>query len=85
MRPICAKCQRFYRCKKNGVYFTETMETEDRGTVPYKMWSGDLWWCPDCHAEIIVGAGREPVAEHYEPDFAEHAARCGGDKLLIKG
>ena len=36
---------------------------------PYKVWSGDLWECPDCHAEIIVGAGLDPIREHHEKDF----------------
>lgn len=41
---------------------------------PYKLWCGDLWRCPGCGHQIISGVGREPVAEHYEKDFAEQTA-----------
>jgi hypothetical protein len=37
---------------------------------PYKLWVGDLWECPDCLTQIIIGTGQHPVAEHYESDFA---------------
>lgn len=40
---------------------------------PYKLWMGDLWRCPGCGHQIVSGVGREPVAEHYEKDFAEQA------------
>jgi len=78
MKPICVPCRRFYRPKKNGYPFIEGMPNGNRVKAglaepekwkPYKLWNGDLWECPDCHAEIIVGAGRVPVAEHYQPDF----------------
>lgn len=26
--------------------------------------------CPGCGAEIVVGVGNQPIAEHYEPDFS---------------
>ena len=83
MKPICVPCQRFLRCEKNGYYFTEMMPTNDpdgatrappgraapERWVPYKVWSGDLWACPDCGARIVVGTGRNPISEHYEPEF----------------
>ncbi len=77
MKPICTQCQQFYRCKENGVFFIEGMPTRHDGAAepdawkPYKIWSGDLWECKGCGSEIIVGCGRQPIAEHYEPDFEE--------------
>lgn len=80
MKPICAPCRRFFRPKKNGVFFIEGAPTYNNAPVglgepeswgPYKLWMGDLWECPDCHAEIIVGAGLGPVAERYMPQFDE--------------
>jgi len=46
---------------------------------PYKLWSGDKWRCEGCGAEVISGVGFNPVAEHYQPDFAERAAQLGAD------
>lgn len=85
MKPICVQCQRFYRPKKNGFFFIEGMPRDDArpGTVdaalwsPYKLWCGDLWECEGCGHELVSGVGRNPVAEHFQSDFAETAARHG--------
>lgn len=80
LKPICVPCQRFYRPKTNGVHFIEGMPAAGAGPVrpgkadshlwrPYKLWQGDLWACPGCGAEIIVGCAQKPLAEHYMPDF----------------
>ena len=91
MKPICVKCQRFYRPKKNGLFFIEGMPRvspalpglrEPANWQPYKIWSGDVWECPDCHAEIIVGTGREPVAIQHEAGFRADIEALGA-KLQI--
>jgi len=89
MKPICVKCQCFYRPKRNGFMFMEMMPTfaanettpeERRGTrmphlwQPYKLWRGDLWACPECGHETIVGVAYEPLSEHYKRDFADAVA-----------
>jgi hypothetical protein len=90
VKPVCVKCQCFYRPKKNGYVFMEMMPSggdpaefrktsfeERRGTKmphlwqPYKLWRGDLWACPECEHETIVGVAYEPISEHYKPDFAD--------------
>jgi hypothetical protein len=80
MKPICVKCQRFYRPKKNGTAFIEGMPKGNgvpagteapEGWKPYKLWIGDLWECFGCGNEVIVGVAPDRIAEHYEPDFAE--------------
>lgn len=43
---------------------------------PYKLWAGDLYECPGCGAQVISGAAAKPVAEHYEPDFADQVKSC---------
>jgi hypothetical protein len=92
MKPICVPCRRFYRPTKSGYYFIEGMpSTSDAlpGTAapeqwrPYKLWCGDLWTCEGCGAQAVVGAGRGPVAEHYQPDFDEKCARLGADQLQV--
>lgn len=76
MRPVCAPCQRFFRCEKTGYYFIEAMpvagvDRPEPGTVspehwtPYKVWVGDLWRCEGCGAQVVVGVARSPLSEHY--------------------
>ena len=92
MKPICVPCQRFFRMKKTGFYFTEMMPrsgSPEPGTAepehwtPYKVWSGDLWECPGCHAVIVSGTGREPIAEHYRADFSDISERLNASQLHV--
>lgn len=92
MRPICVKCQRFYRPKKNGFYFIEAMpignETQP-GTeapelwTPYKVWSGDLYECQGCGHQVVSGVGSGPITEHYQRDFQEVVERTNASQLQI--
>ena len=78
LKPICVKCARFYRPKRNGYNFTEGMpvgtgtkpghEMADRWK-PYKRWSGDLWECLGCGHELLSGVGMQPIAIQHQPDF----------------
>ena len=85
MKPICVKCQRFYRCKKTGYYFVEGMPKPGETRVlpgiqepdrwePYKLWAGDLWECQGCGHQLVSGTGQSPIAEHYQPQFTKLAA-----------
>lgn len=84
MKPVCVPCRCFYRPKETGFSFIEGMplnsERDIRGNrspgswTPYKLWSGDLWECPDCGAEIIVGVASAAISEHYLPDFHDQVS-----------
>lgn len=63
MVPACMKCQVEMRPKKTGA-FIEQMS----GSDPYRIWSGDVFSCPMCGAEICTGWAQKPVAEHYKKD-----------------
>jgi len=71
MKPICVPWD-----GKSGKH--------SHGWTPYKVWVGDLWHCPDCHAQIIVGVGHSRLAEHYEPGFTLAIEQTGADQLLVK-
>ncbi len=83
------------RPKRTGFAFMEGMmdgsvpQSEMRsgrdapGWKPYKLWQGDLYECPDCHAQTIVGVAPAPLSEHYEPYFTLQAA-ANGATLLVK-
>jgi hypothetical protein len=70
--PICVPCAREMRCKKNGYFFKDY-----QGVA---IWSGDLYACGSCKAQVVVGVGRKPVVEDYEPAF-EVAAKNSGFEL----
>jgi len=93
-KPVCAKCACFFRPKTNGFAFVEGAPFGNVGQLPaeeirghrkpdvwapYKLWVGDLWACPDCGAEVVVGCAAFPVAEHYQPEFPELVKRCGAE------
>lgn len=96
LAPICVPCERFYRPKKNGFYFTEgkphgaSVEWDGKqgkhsaGWTPYKVWAGDMWECPDCGAQIVVGVPHNRIAEHYELDFEDVRLRLNATQLLVK-
>jgi hypothetical protein len=82
-KPVCVKCQRFYRPAKNGYLWIEGMPvdnapaTHPRGNEPgasecwkpYKLWISDLWQCEGCGSEVVTGHAFNPIAENYMPTF----------------
>jgi hypothetical protein len=92
MKPICVPCERFMRPLKTGYWFVEGMPGPERngtgkgatGWISYKVWVGDLWHCPDCGAQTIVGIGSGPVSEHYKPDFHRAIADNNALQLVVK-
>lgn len=95
-KPVCVKCKCFYRPEKNGFCWTEGMPngTADRSEdirglrkpsawQPYKCWRSDLWKCPDCGNEIIVGHASNNFTEHYLPDFEADQKATKADQLQV--
>jgi hypothetical protein len=79
-KPVCVKCQRFFKPKKNGVVLCESMPAAtgaEPGTIdptawkPYKVWMADLSECEGCGTQIIAGFAFHPAAEQHEDRFAE--------------
>lgn len=92
MKPICVLCQRFFRMVKAGYYFTEMMPKSGRplpGTqqpdrwTPYKIWSGDLYECQGCKAQIVSGVGGGPISEHYQANFTDVSKNLKADQLKV--
>jgi hypothetical protein len=87
LKPICVKCQRFYRPHYNGRWFVEGMpkggsadalpgKDHPEDWKPYKVWVGDEWICHGCGHLIIVGVAWSPVREHYQDDFEQARERA---------
>jgi hypothetical protein len=92
MKPICVPCKRFFRAKQSGFYFIEGMPkandarpgTQDPDQwQPYKLWVGDLYECPGCHATIVSGFGNGPIAERHHTDFAAQVNLLGADQFQV--
>ena len=54
--PVCATCKTLFKIKKN-----EFIVRTDPGTVKH----GDLWGCPKCGTEIVIGFGIPLCYETY--------------------
>lgn len=83
-KPACHECKRFYRCVECGIVVLEQMPRDNDTTPgtseedkwkPYKIWRADLWRCYGCGKELISGFGQAPMAEHYQPNFADYLPR----------
>jgi len=66
---VCVKCQVEMRPEKNGV--GALLMAAD---APYHLYDADLWKCPVCGIQAVLGFGKEPVAEAHEPDFMARLA-----------
>jgi hypothetical protein len=77
-----------------GLYFIEGMpvaghDRPEPGTAepekwqPYKVWSGDLYECKGCGAQIISGVGLKSVAERHHSNFNETIEKTGASQCQI--
>lgn len=71
--PVCVKDGRRMTCKKNGVL------VEDG---PYQM-DGDMYECPNCGAQVIVGFGLPHTEQGRDPE--QWAARECADVVIVEG
>ena len=64
---ICVPCQKEMQRVKNGVVVEEHRED---GSA-YKIWHADLWGCPKCGYQCILGFGDRPIAHHHSMEYAQ--------------
>lgn len=92
LKPVCVKCQRFFRMRKQGFYFIEGMpiapdarpgRDEPEKWKPYKVWAADRWECEGCGANILSGFGLGPLAIHHQDDFEREIERRGAHRLQV--
>ena len=70
-RPICAKCSREMRCKKNEVLVNDRASAGFRPTF----WSGDSFECEGCGAEVVTGFGEGFYLPPDSPESIEFSER----------
>jgi hypothetical protein len=72
-KAVCPTCNLFFRPKRIGTWIEEGKPhgepvIED-GWSSYKLWPGDLYECPGCGVQIIIGFQAQPAREHYMIDY----------------
>ena len=65
---VCVQCKTMLRPRKNDVCVHITME-DGR---PYQLWQADLWECPDCGNQVLLGFGKKAWSEHYQDNFSHY-------------
>lgn len=71
VKPVCMPCKREMKVAKNGV---SVLFNADFG--PYEVHQADVWECDGCGATVANGWGNGPIAQHWQDDFADEAAKC---------
>jgi len=64
---VCVPCEKEMRRIKNGVVVEEHRENGE----PYKIWSADLWACPACGHQCLLGFANRPIAHHHDDKYSE--------------
>ncbi len=71
-KPVCVKCQCELRPEKVGVSVLDMFNPSDKAEPqPYQLWGADIYKCPKCKYEIIIGFANLPYAIHSQPDFSK--------------
>ena len=65
-KAVCRLCEVELRPETNGVYVVDLM---DRNTQPYRLTAADLWKCPRCGYEVVLGFAGEAFMYHHEGDI----------------
>ena len=60
--PICVECQVEMRCKENDKLVNDVTS----GCFPSTCWLGDMFECPVCFSEIVLGFGAEIGVEQLD-------------------
>jgi hypothetical protein len=64
--PVCPKCELEYKPAASGIA-AESMAPFGA----YQLWSADLWECPGCHTQVVFRFAPTPIAEHFDPGYAD--------------
>ena len=59
-RKVCAKCKIEMFPKQNGIHVVHFLNnTRSQGID--EIIEGDLWECPTCHTQVVVGLAQQSV------------------------
>lgn len=63
-KATCVKCAVYLRPQTNDIRVVETAQRDFQ--KPYAIYHADLWRCPSCGFEVVLGFGAEPEHEHWQ-------------------
>jgi hypothetical protein len=63
---VCARCKKTMKKTAIGATVAFVVNSVDRNR-PYEIWSGDVWSCLDCKAEVVSQWGDGPFWRHFHP------------------
>ena len=69
---VCTECEQPFKVQEVGVPLEEQFKADRK---PYKLWMTDLLCCPCGHKIAITSATQQPIAEHYQENYADVRAR----------
>ena len=75
---ICVKCQEEYIPIKNEVLAVFYVNSKPDG-----MYFADLWQCPICKSEIIIGFGHSAICYSFEEDWDKYLKNSYYQKIHI--
>lgn len=64
-KSVCVKCEVELKPEINGVVVVEMFQ---QNKEIYKLWEADLWKCPICGVEVVLGFGNQPFMYHFDSD-----------------
>jgi len=84
-KPVCVKCQCELKPEWNGIgvldYFNPSDSPEPK---PYEIWDADLWKCPKCGYELVVGFGDMAIYHHHDDGFGRALEGYKANARLIE-
>ena len=76
-KSVCVKCEVELRPEKTGIVVAEMFQNNEK---IYKLWEADLWKCPLCGVEVVLGFASQPFQQHFEGNCEKIV-----DELFLNG
>lgn len=80
-KSVCVNCEVELKPEHNGVIIAEMFQNNSK---LYKLWEADLWKCPECGLEVILGFAQQPFMEHWQGPIEQVLEECreSGRKII---
>ncbi len=84
-KPVCVTCQCELRPKHCSVGLLDMFNpTNKKEPQPYCLWEADIYWCPNCSFEVVMGFADQPYARHNDDDLSTLVERREVDGTVIR-
>lgn len=79
---ICISCGKRRFAKRNGVKVIEYFDVSHKEA--YRIWSADLFECPNCASRAVSGFSPRPTDEQFQPDFATNLQKAKESEFTVE-